>query len=145
MASTDPKFIKKEIEEFKAGKRKLSRDYDVRVSKQKYSESVENGNTSDDRSTEFPTANPDALTEEDSVFYEPPVTDIEVLRREALREAGFTDKQEDILRLLSQPGMTQEEAARILGITRVALERRLMKVRRKLEKIVGIKKAELGL
>jgi DNA-directed RNA polymerase specialized sigma24 family protein len=74
-------------------------------------------------------ANPDSLSEEDSLYHRP-LSEQGKLQLEAIQKSGLTETQRRVLYLCGQRGLTQAQVAEELGITQAAVNGTLQRVRR---------------
>lgn len=79
---------------------------------------------------EPPQANPDSLSEENSIYYQAPCEDPRLEIIQAV-EQTLTEKQRQILRMCGNEGRTIESTAHILGISRGAVQTTLDRIREK--------------
>lgn len=79
---------------------------------------------------EFPEANPDVLDSHEPT--ETPDVDTRALMVEAVKRAKLSKREKHVLKLIGFQGLTQEEAARRLGISRPTVQTTFRRAQKKI-------------
>jgi DNA-directed RNA polymerase sigma subunit (sigma70/sigma32) len=89
-------------------------------------------------------ANADSIDDEDGVFFSE-LNDYKALLLDCLASVKLSEKERRVLNAFTRGDRTQDDVARLLGMSRMRVQQCLLRIKRKVEKLYGIKKAQFDL